>query len=153
RNVTAKVIQRATKDYKKVLLTATPLQNRLEELYGLVTFIDSDLFGDIKAFRKNYVLESGAQDIDDLKDRLQDIVHRTLRRDVREFIHYRERIPITQEFQPSQKEEDLYEGVLEYLRRDDTFAFPLAQRHLMQSVIFKLLGSSSFAVGRTLEAL
>lgn len=153
RNVTAKEIQRATKDYKKVLLTATPLQNRLEELYGLVSFIDPDLFGDIKAFRKKYVLESGDQDIVALKSRLKDIVHRTLRRDVREFINYRERIPITQEFQPSPKEIELYESVLEYLRRDETYAFPLAQKHLMQSVIFKLLGSSSFAVGRTLEAL
>lgn len=153
RNVTAKEIQRATKDYKKILLTATPLQNRLEELYGLVSFIDPDLFGDIKAFRKKYVLESGDQDIVALKSRLKDIVHRTLRRDVREFINYRERIPLTQEFQPSPQEIELYESVLEYLRRDDTYAFPLAQRHLMQSVIFKLLGSSSFAVGRTLEAL
>ncbi|HZK22496.1 MAG TPA: SNF2-related protein, partial [Atopostipes sp.] len=153
RNVTAKEIQRATKDYKKVLLTATPLQNRLEELYGLVSFIDPDLFGDIKAFRKKYVLESGDQDIVALKSRLKDIVHRTLRRDVREFINYRERIPLTQEFQPSPKEIELYESVLEYLRRDETYAFPLAQKHLMQSVIFKLLGSSSFAVGRTLEAL
>src|SRR5690554_16676 len=153
RNVTAKEIQRATRDYNKVLLTATPLQNRLEELYGLVSFIDPDLFGDIKAFRKKYVLESGIQDIAALKERLKDIVHRTLRRDVKEFINYRERISITQEFQPSPKEIELYESVLDYLRRDDTYAFPLAQKHLMQSVIFKLLGSSSFAVGRTLEAL
>lgn len=153
RNVIAKEIQRATRDYKKVLLTATPLQNRLEELYGLVSFIDPELFGDIKAFRKKYVLESGVQDIEELKVRLKDIVHRTLRRDVKEFINYRERIPITQEFQPSPKEVELYESVLEYMRREDTFAFPLAQKHLMQSVIFKLLGSSSFAVGRTLEAL
>lgn len=153
RNVTAKEIQRATRDYNKVLLTATPLQNRLEELYGLVSFIDPNLFGDIKAFRKKYVLESGDQDLNELKERLKDIVHRTLRKDVKEFINYRERIPITQEFQPSDQEIELYESVLEYLRRDDTYAFPLAQRHLMQSVIFKLLGSSSFAVGRTLDAL
>src|SRR5690625_3493111 len=152
RNVTAKEIQRATRDYNKVLLTATPLQNRLEELYGLVSFIDPDLFGDIKAFRKRYVLESGGQDLNELKERLNDIVHRTLRKDVKEFINYRERIPITQEFQPSPKEIELYESVLDYLRRDDTYAFPLAQKHLMQSVIFKLLGSSSFAVGRTLRS-
>lgn len=152
-NVTAKEIQRATREYKKVLLTATPLQNRLEELYGLVSFIDPELFGDIKAFRKKYVLESGAQDISELKLRLNDIVHRTLRRDVKEFINYRERIPITQEFQPTAEEIKLYENVLEYLRREDTYAFPSSQKHLMQSVIFKLLGSSSFAIGRTIEAL
>lgn len=152
-NVTAQTIQKAIRDYKKVLLTATPLQNRLDELYGLVFFVDPDMFGDIKSFRRNYVLESGPKDLEGLRERLSDIVHRTLRRDVKEFINYRERIPITEQFLPSQQEQELYENVLEYLRRDDTFAFPLSQKHLMQSVIFKLLGSSSFAIGRTLEAL
>ncbi|MDM1296450.1 DEAD/DEAH box helicase [Sphingobacterium sp. N143] len=152
-NVTAQTIQNAIRDYKKVLLTATPLQNRLDELFGLVSFIDQEIFGDIKSFRRNYVLESGARDIEGLKERLNSIVHRTLRRDVKEFINYRERIPITQQFTPTAQEQDLYEKVLDYLRQEITYAFPPAQKHLMQSVIFKLLGSSSFAISRTLEAL
>jgi len=152
-NVTAKTIQDAIREYKKVLLTATPLQNRLDELYGLVSFIDPEIFGDIKSFRRNYVLESGNRDIEGLRERLNQIVHRTLRRDVKEFVPYRERISITQQFLPTEEEQDLYNKVLDYLRQDNTYAFPAAQRHLMQSVIFKLLGSSSFAVGRTLEAL
>ncbi len=152
-NVTAQTIQQAIRDYKKVLLTATPLQNRLDELFGLVSFIDPEVFGDIKSFRRNYVLESGERDIEGLKDRLKDIVHRTLRRDVKEYINYRERIPITQRFTPTKEEQELYNKVLDYLRQETSYAFPAAQKHLMQSVIFKLLGSSSFAIGRTLEAL
>lgn len=152
-NVTAQTIQHAIRDYKKVLLTATPLQNRLDELFGLVSFIDPEIFGDIKSFRRNYILESGQRDIEGLKERLNSIVHRTLRRDVKEFINYRDRIPITQQFTPTDAEQELYEKVLDYLRQDTTYAFPPAQRHLMQSVIFKLLGSSSFAVSRTIEAL
>lgn len=152
-NVTAQTIKNAIRDYKKVLLTATPLQNRLDELYGLVSFIDPEIFGDIKSFRRNYILESGSRDIDGLKQRLNSIVHRTLRKDVKEFINYRERIPITQQFTPTKEEQELYEKVLEYLRQDRTYAFPPAQKHLMQSVIFKLLGSSSFAISRTLESL
>lgn len=152
-NVTAQTIQNAIRDYKKVLLTATPLQNRLDELYGLVSFIDPEIFGDIKSFRRNYILESGNRDIDGLKERLNSIVHRTLRRDVKEFINYRARIPITQQFTPTKEEQELYEKVLDYLRQEKTYAFPPSQKHLMQSVIFKLLGSSSFAISRTLEAL
>lgn len=152
-NVTAQTIQNAIRDYKKVLLTATPLQNRLEELYGLVSFIDPEIFGDIKSFRRNYILESGNRDIDGLKERLNSIVHRTLRRDVKEFINYRARIPITLQFTPTKEEQELYDKVLEYLRQERTYAFPPAQKHLMQSVIFKLLGSSSFAISRTLESL
>lgn len=152
-NVTAKSIQKATRDYKKVLLTATPLQNRLEELYGLVSFIDPNIFGDIKSFKKSYVNNGGDQDLEGLRERLAPMIHRSLRKDVREFINYRERIPITQQFTPSKDEQELYDKVLDYLRQEVTYAFPLAQKHLMQSVIFKLLGSSSYAISRTLETL
>lgn len=39
-NVTANKLKNALKGRKKLLLTATPLQNNLMELYGLVSFID-----------------------------------------------------------------------------------------------------------------
>lgn len=144
-------IQNAIKDYKKVLLTATPLQNRLDELFGLISFIDQSIFGDIKTFRKQYV--NGDGNLAELKDKLKHIVHRTLRQDVREFVPFRERIPVTQQFIPTPEETLLYNNVLEYLRNDSIYALPKAQRHLMESVMFKLLGSSSFAIGKTLEAL
>lgn len=144
-------IKNAIKDYKKILLTATPLQNRLEELFGLVGIIDQTVFGDIKTFRKQYV--NGDADLSELKEKLKPIVHRTLRQDVREFVPYRERIPITQQFTPTKEEAQLYNNVLEYLRTETIYALPRAQRHLMESVMFKLLGSSSFAIGKTLEAL
>jgi superfamily II DNA/RNA helicase len=144
-------IKNAIKDYKKVLLTATPLQNRLDELYGLVSIIDQTVFGDIKTFRKQYV--NGDGDLMELKEKLKPIIHRTLRQDVREFVPYRERIPITQQFVPTKEEKLLYDNVLNYLRSETIYALPRAQRHLMESVMFKLLGSSSFAIGKTLEAL
>lgn len=144
-------INHAIKDFKKVLLTATPLQNRLDELYGLVSIIDNTVFGDIKTFRKQYV--NGDGDLMDLKEKLKPIIHRTLRQDVREFVPYRERIPITQQFVPTKDEKILYDNVLEYLRSDTIYALPNAQRHLMESVMFKLLGSSSFAIEKTLEVL
>lgn len=144
-------IKHAIKDYKKILLTATPLQNRLDELFGLVSIIDQTVFGDIKTFRKQYA--NGDIDLIELKNKLKSIIHRTLRKDVREFVPYRERIPITQQFIPTKEESLLYNNVLEYLRNETIYALPRAQRHLMESVMFKLLGSSSFAISKTLEAL
>ncbi len=144
-------IKNAIKDHKKVLLTATPLQNRLEELFGLVSIIDDGVFGDIKTFRKQYI--NGEGDLTELKEKLKPIVKRTLRQDVREFVPYRERIPITQQFIPTEEEKTLYNNVLEYLRSENIYALPKAQKHLMESVMFKLLGSSSFAIAKTLEAL
>jgi len=89
----------------------------------------------------------------ELKEKLKPIVKRTLRQDVREFVPYRERIPITQQFVPTNEEKSLYNNVLEYLRSENIYALPKAQKHLMESVMFKLLGSSSFAIAKTLEAL
>lgn len=59
----------ATADRKKLLLTATPLQNSLLELYGLSTLIDEHLFGELASFRSQYINYGG--DLDGLRDRLR----------------------------------------------------------------------------------
>ena len=61
-------IRWATEDRKKLLLTATPLQNSLLELYGLSTLIDDRLFGDLASFRTQYINYGG--DISGLRERL-----------------------------------------------------------------------------------
>lgn len=49
-NVIANTLKEALKDSPKLLLTATPLQNSLLELFGLLSFIDAHTFGDLKSF-------------------------------------------------------------------------------------------------------
>lgn len=152
-NKIAKEIQNAIHPFKKVLLTATPLQNKLEELYGLVSFIDENVFGDIKSFRKNFTRKEGGIDFDDLKTRIASICHRTLRSQVTEYINYKNRIPVTETFEPTKQEQELYDSVTEYLQREEIYGLPKAQRHLMTSVLRKLLASSSYAIAGTLESL
>ncbi|QED36707.1 DEAD/DEAH box helicase [Antarcticibacterium arcticum] len=152
-NKIAAEIQQAISPYKKVLLTATPLQNKIEELYGLVSFIDPNTFGDLKSFKKQFIRKEGGIDLDELKERIQPLCHRTLRRQVTEYINYKNRIPLTQTFEPSPKEQELYEKVTDYLQRETNYALPLAQKHLMTSVLRKLLASSSFAISGTLSSL
>ena len=50
----ASAIKQAVAPFPKVLLTATPLQNSLLELYGLVSIIDDYAFGDLKSYRSRY---------------------------------------------------------------------------------------------------
>lgn len=152
-NKIAKEIQNAIHPFKKVLLTATPLQNKLEELYGLVSFIDENVFGDIKSFRKNFTRKEAGIDFEDLKSRIASICHRTLRSQVTEYINYKNRIPVTETFEPTKQEQELYDSVTEYLQRDEIHGLPKAQRHLMTSVLRKLLASSSYAIAGTLESL
>ena len=144
-------IRWATEERKKLLLTATPLQNSLLELYGLSTLIDERLFGDMASFRTQYVNDGG--DLAGLRDRLRTFSWRTLRSQVQEFIRYTERKLITRPFKPTEQEHKLYEAVSAYLQRDDTYALPSGQKHLLILLVRKVLASSPHAVAGTLEIM
>ena len=144
-------IRWATEDRKKLLLTATPLQNSLLELYGLSTLIDDRLFGDLTSFRNQYVSQGG--DIAGLRERLATFCWRSLRSQVVEFVRYTERKLITRPFKPTQQEHKLYEDVSRYLMRDSTYALPSGQRHLLILLVRKVLASSPYAVAGTLEIM
>ena len=136
---------------KTLLLTATPLQNRLEELYGLVSVFDPTYFYSLDAFRERYIKSRTSKTNDDLVDRVAVISKRTLRKDADKYIHFTKRLPLTIEFLPSKPEIELYNKVNEYLQREELYAFSNSQRHLTALIIRKRLGSSTYAVASTLE--
>ncbi len=136
---------------KTVLLTATPLQNKLEELYGLVSVFDPEYFYSLDAFRERYIKNREVAAYDDLNDRVAQIAKRTLRRDAEKYIQFTKRLPITVEFAPSPEEQRLYGLVNAYLQREEIFAFSPSQRHLSALIIRKRLGSSTYATASTLE--
>ena len=152
-NKIGRALKTAFANVPKILLTATPLQNSLMELYGLVSIIDDYAFGDAKSFRAQYARISNDGQFDDLKTRLKPVCHRTLRRQVLEYIRYTNRIPITQEFIPSADEQKLYDYVSEYLSRPSLAALPSSQRTLMTLILRKLLASSTFAIAGALNTL
>lgn len=140
------------KGTSKLLLTATPLQNSLLELYGLVSFIDEHSFGDLKSFKAQFSRLT-EDNFNDLKERLKPICKRTLRKQVLEYIRFTERKLYTQEFIPTLEEEKLYEMVSDYLRRENLQALPSSQRGLMTLVLRKMLASSTFAIAGGLASL
>jgi len=144
-------IRWATQGCRKLLLTATPLQNSLLELYGLSTLIDENLFGDVTAFRAQYA--SAGSDIGALRARLAPFCKRTLRNQVTEYIRFTERRAITVPFRPTDAEHALYEDVSTFLRREDSYSLPRRQRHLTALILRKLLASSSPAIAATLDIL
>tara|TARA_R110000868_G_scaffold120477_5_gene319926 strand:+ start:9903 stop:12770 length:2868 start_codon:yes stop_codon:yes gene_type:complete len=150
-NKMGQALKRALNGRKKLLLTATPLQNSLIELYGISTLIDEHLFGDDKAFRKQFMAGSG--DIQELKERLSGFVKRTLRKDVLEYIRYTERKTVTVPFTPSDPEQALYDGVSAFLEMEESYALPKRHRHLTGLILRKLLASSSYAVLNTLKTI
>ena len=154
-NSRAAVLRDALAGRQKLLLTATPLQNNLMELYGLVTIIDDTYFGSEQAFRAEFGGREDKASQALLARRLEPICKRTLRRQVQKagLINYTNRLPKTFDFTPDKLETDLYEHMSSYLQRDDTLAVGQNGRHLVTLVLRKILGSSSFAVAATLDKM
>ncbi|MBC7907092.1 MAG: DEAD/DEAH box helicase family protein [Rhodospirillaceae bacterium] len=150
-NIMGARIRQAFYNRRKVLLTATPLQNSLMELYGLSTLIDDTLFGDQVSFRSRFVANEGNHA--ELRGRLAGFCQRTLRADVQEYVRYTERTAVTIPFTPTAPEHELYLAVSEFLTRGESFAVPHRQRQLTTLVMRKLLASSSHAIAGTLEVI
>jgi SNF2 family DNA or RNA helicase len=114
-----------------LLLTATPMQNSLVELWGLVQYVEptGTLLGDIETFRKVFCSDGDRTLIPgqehELKRRLTTVQHRTLRRQAQEFLDK----PFTQrrcrlyDYAMSDDERSLYDDVTEYLLEPSLMAF------------------------------
>ncbi|GHG85607.1 SNF2-related protein [Comamonas sp. JC664] len=141
----------------KLLLTATPLQNDLMELFGLMSLLDEQILGPEHAFRSRYRADEAGGMPEaaaiELKERLAPVVQRTLRRQVREYVRYTNRRSIVEDFTPSPEEHDLYEKVSEYLQRSEAAAIEPGKKTLLTLCYRKLLASSTYAIAPTLRRL
>ena len=140
----------------RVLLSATPIQNNLMELYGLSQVIDPHFFGNEKSFRSLYVnRQKNDKALEDLKQRIRPLTHRTLRRQVQEEggINFTNRYSITQDFTPLPAEWELYQDLSHYLQQPNNQAINFRARHLVSMGLRKILASSSFAVAETLKSM
>lgn len=147
------VIKESIETRKKILMTATPLQNSILELYGLVSIIDDYVFGDLRSFKSQFGHNLTEKDYMELRRRLQPVCKRTLRRQVLEYIKYTKRIAIVEEFFPSDSEQKLYDMVTDYLSKPRLYALPNSQRQLMTLILRKLLASSTYAIYGTICSL
>jgi superfamily II DNA or RNA helicase len=142
-----------------LLLTATPMQNSLAELWGLVQYVEptGTLLGDIATFRKVFcedddrTLVPGQEH--ELQRRLSVVLQRTLRRQAQEFLDR----PFTQrrcrlyEYAMSDDERSLYDDVTEYLLQPTLYAFSGRQRRLLLIGFHRRMASSIAALAASLE--
>jgi len=154
-NIIARTLKEAMAHvHAKVLLTATPLQNTLLELYGLVSIIDDRIFADLDSFRTQFTANNRSdQALATLRARLSPVCKRTLRQQVQPYVSYTARRAIVQEFTPTNEERELSRLVADYLRRPNLKALPEGQRQLISLVLWKLLASSSRAIAGALTTM
>jgi hypothetical protein len=142
-----------------LLLTATPMQNSLAELWGLVQYVEptGTLLGDIATFRKVFCEEDDRTLVPgqehELQRRLAIVLQRTLRRQAQEFLDR----PFTQrrcrlyEYAMSEAERLLYDDVSEYLLEPSLCAFAGRQRRLLLIGFHRRMASSIPALAASLE--
>jgi superfamily II DNA or RNA helicase len=157
-NKTGKALKAGLKSSPKLLLTATPLQNELTELFGLLSLLDEQILGPEDAFRAHFPIDPENGGLTEtaskaLKARIAPVVQRTLRRQVKEYVKYTNRRSVVEDFTPSAEEQGLYEDVSEYLRRNECSAIEPGKRTLLTLVYRKLLASSTYAIAPTLRKL
>jgi hypothetical protein len=134
----------------KILLTATPLQNSLLELYGLGWLIDDHIFGDKSSFQTRYCSAGG--DVAGLRERLTQVCKRTLRNQC-PYVNYTQRHAMTHPFAQTDEEKSLHQDVMDFMSREISFAFPQRQRQLIEMILFKTLASSPQALASTLRTM
>jgi superfamily II DNA or RNA helicase len=142
-----------------LLLTATPMQNSLAELWGLVQYVEptGTLLGDIATFREVFCSDDDRTLVPgqehELQRRLGIVLQRTLRRQAQEFLDR----PFTQrrcrlyDYAMSEDERSLYDDVTEYLLQRSLFAFAGRQRRLLLIGFHRLMASSIPALAASLE--
>src|ERR1700691_4640210 len=142
-----------------LLLTATPMQNSLAELWGLVQYVEptGTLLGDIATFRRVFCEEDDRTLVHgqehELQRRLAIVLQRTLRRQAQEFLDR----PFTQrrcrlyEYAMSDAERSLYDDVTEYLLQPSLHAFAGRQRRLLLIGFHRRMASSIDALSASLE--
>ena len=142
-------IQEAFPTVKKILLTATPLQNNLSELYGLVNIIDD------KFFPSKRTLSGSLSDLElaQLRERLKTICQRSLRKDVASFIRYTERHSQTFNYQSTTFELQLFKELNDFIFEELINVYDQRVIHLIKVALLKIKSSSSIAIFETLQKI
>lgn len=103
-----------------LLLTATPLQNDLRELYNLVTLLRPGQLGTWNEFSRRYLMEGDRRRVKDpaaLRELTSQVMVRTRRASVAHSLELPKRVPSHPKLRLTPGEAQLYSATVGYLRR------------------------------------
>ncbi|MDM7913866.1 MAG: DEAD/DEAH box helicase [Candidatus Eisenbacteria bacterium] len=137
-----------------LLLTATPVQNDMRELYNLVTLLKPGALGTYRAFRKEFMVRGDKRlpkNTRRLAKLLSDIMIRTTRSSTA--LKFPRRDVMIETFELNAEERKLYDGVSAFVHDIVSESEPeeYARWHFLLLVLQKEMGSSHYAAQKTLE--
>jgi SNF2 family DNA or RNA helicase len=137
-----------------LLLTATPVQNDLRELYNLVTLLKPGALGTYREFRKEFMVRGDKRlpkNTRRLSSLLSDVMIRTSRSSTS--LKFPRRDVFIETFELSTEERKLYDGVSAFVHDVVSESEPeeYARWHFLLLVLQKEMGSSHYSAMKTLE--
>ncbi|OLO25606.1 helicase SNF2 [Alkalihalophilus pseudofirmus] len=135
------------------LLTATPVQNHLEELYNLITLLKPGQLRTYSYFKKNFVESKDGIEVknaDVLKNLLADVMIRNKRSNVD--VTFTKRFAYTRTVALSEQEKSLYDDISTFIRNHYKEQHPVLNRFHLKN-LQEQIGSSTIAIIPSLERL
>ncbi len=134
-----------------LLLTATPVENRLSDLFNLANLVAPGVLGTVGEFRRRHGADTAGEpsDLEGLRGRVGEVMVRHRRSQVALMLPAR--LAETLVLTPLPGEAELYRRVAERVRADGASASPSATMAL--STALRLAGSSSRALAGTAAKL
>ncbi len=137
-----------------LLLTATPVQNDMRELYNLVTLLKPGVLGTYRAFRKEFMVRGDKRlpkNTRRLSALLAEVMIRTTRSSTA--LKFPARDVRIETFELSPEERRLYDGVSAFVHDVVSESEPeeYSRWHFLLLVLQKEMGSSHYSALRTLE--
>ncbi len=134
------------------LLTATPVQNNLVELYNLITLLRPGTLKTLEQFRRDFTQRGEPRSLKN-RERLRELLREVMVRNTRSLADVKlpRRYASTLLIEPSPEERDLYEGVTALVR--DCYGQNRGLDRLTLAHLQREAGSSPFALRRTLSGL
>lgn len=150
-NQQAKSLKRIAGIGFKLLLTGTPIEKNIMDLYGLIWFIDETLLPNEQEFLTRYLRRP--ERYPELSELVRPYCFRTLRGQAENYAKVPQRVLLTYEYAPSPQERALYDLLYAYVNQPVKLAFPEMDRYDLALRLLGLLGSSTAAILQTIRGV
>lgn len=149
-NKTAVALKAATDGSFKILLTPTPIEMSIMDIYGLIYFIDETILTATPDEFYKYYFRRPDRYLE-LSEWVSKFCFRTLKSQVSGYVNFTERVPYTVGSEFTKEEKQLYNKLQEYIARPTKIAYPQIDPRDMSLQHNHILSSSAQAYAETID--